>query len=348
MDKNTFVFDSVIKNDIIDIYGEPNVKVTKIKTENKNEFKAILEGNSVDFSVANAIRRTVLLYIPVYGFHRDNITVQLDKTDYMYNNDMLYNLIETLPIFDIPNDFDLIDPNRYMPESITKKLFGTFTPNLQENDSTTKDKKPLNIVLSLSVTNTSNTYKFVSTHDATLKINDKVTNSYKNRDPISILVLKPGESVSFNAIANLGIKHAIYEATTIATSIELAYNKYQIQYETLGQLDKNTIFSVACIILSKKLTHLSDFIANKYEGMQEFPETIEIELYGEEHTLGNLIATALQKCEHIARAGYYTPHLFNEHIIIRYVLANKKKNPIKVFIDTLTYLTKLIKKIMTD
>ncbi len=45
--------------------------------------------------------------IPIYAFHRSNIFIELDKSRHMYNNDLIYNQIETLPIFDIPNYFDL-------------------------------------------------------------------------------------------------------------------------------------------------------------------------------------------------------------------------------------------------
>ena len=167
-------------------------------------------------------------------------------------------------------------------------------------------KNYFKIELSINTKNTSDIDKFVTTHDAVLKVNGQIVNSYKIRRPISILVLKPSEELSLRAEASLGISkmNAIYEATTNVVLIELSPMKYQLWFETLEQLEKTVIFSKACIILEKKLENLKKYIVRKFQNETDIPNKIEIQLYGEDHTLGNLIATTLQKCDFIEKAGY--------------------------------------------
>jgi len=353
-DKN-FVFESKSQNDIIDIYGDIDVFLKKIQGENEKHFRMLMEGKNIDYSVVNAIRRTILMYIPIYGFHRSNIHIDVEKSRHMYNNDLIYNLIETLPIFDIPNYFDLEDPEIYLPTDVMRNIFGTFiqekyTEDKIEEEKSEQDsnKKLFRIDLAISVKNNTGVDKFVTTHDAILKVDGKIANSYKIRRPISILVLKPNEEIYLRAEANLGISkmHAIYEATTNAIHKEITPMKYELDYETLEQLDKNLIFTKACIILMKRLEHLKAFIKNKYAEERDPGEIIEIQLFGEDHTLGNLFATVLQKTNNVAKAAYYMPHPFIDQVTIAYQLANKSKvGPIRLFVDVIDYLVRLFEQI---
>lgn len=355
MSDKKFVFDSQVPNDKIDIYGDIDVAIKKLTSKNERELRLQIEGYNIDFSVVNALRRTILMSIPIYGFHRSNIYIDVEKSYNMYNNDLIYNQIETLPIFDIPNYFDLENPEIFLPTKIMKNLFGSFiqekyTEEKTEEEKTDVDanKKLFKIELAINIKNNTSSDKFISTHDAVLKIDGKISNSYQTRRPISILVLKPNEEIYLRAEANLGISnmHAIYEATTNAIHRELSPTKYEFEYETLGQLDKNMIFTKACMILIKKLEYLRNFIKNKYKEELDQTETIEIQLFGEDHTLGNLIATVLQKCEYINKAAYSMPHLFIDQITIAYELNEKTKvGPIEIFINVIDYLIKLFQQI---
>lgn len=354
MTEKSFVFDSPSPNDKIDIHGDIDVHLKKIPTDNPLEMRMLIKGRNIDHSIVNAIRRTILRSIPIYGFHRSNIFIDNEKTRYMYNNDLVYNQIETLPIYDIQNNFDLEDPETYLTNEVMKNLFGNFVQQKFVGDASknhqTPDthKKLLKIELSLNLKNNTSSDKFVSTHDCLLRINGKVSNSYQSRDPISILVLKPTEEISLRAEANLGISvmSASYEATTNAYYIMKNGTSYELCYETLGQLDKDIIFTKACIIIFKKLENLSKYIKDKFQEERDTSEPIDIELYGEDHTLGNLLATALQKCQYTVSAGYTMPHPLMNMIIIRYKLqARSKLGPIQVLIETINYLIKLFQKI---
>ncbi len=349
MSENKFIFDSNVPNDKIDIHAEPNVRLKKLDSEIEEELKIELEGTSVDCSIVNALRRTIMMNVPIYAFHRSNIFIEIKKSRHMYNNDFLYNLIETLPIFDIPNYFDLEDPETFMPSEVLKNLFGNFiqdkfTEEVPEEVDTNENKKMFKIELSLNYKNNTGSDKFVSTHDVTLKVDGKIVNSYMIRRPICILVLKPLEEISLRAEANLGISqmHASYEATTNALHQEITPTKYHLWYETLGQLDKKIIFTKACIILIKKLEHLKKFIKKNFTEERSVSEKIEMELYGENHTIGNLLATILQKCSYTLTAAYKMPHPEINQIVVGYELKpGSKLGPIKVLVDCIDYLIKL-------
>ena len=351
MTDNKFIFDSDVPNDRIDIYADPDVHIRKLTPTNDKEFRIEIEGKSIDNSVVNALRRTIMMSIPVYAFHRSNIFIEVKKSRHMYNNDLIYNQIETLPIYDIPNYFDLENPEIFLSTSVMKNLFGKFIQekyteeNLDENKiSNDENKKLFQIELSINTKNNTGSDKFVSTHDAVLKVDGKTSNSYQIRKPICILVLKPTEEISLRAEANLGISkmHASYEATTNAIHDKITPMKYHLWYETLEQLDKNLIFTKACIILTKKLEYLRSYIKNKFTEERTISEKIELQLFGEDHTLGNLLATVLQKCEFVSKAGYYMPHPFVDQITIAYQLNPKSKiGPIQVFVDCIDYSIKL-------
>lgn len=350
-----FIFESKVPNDRIDIYAEPDVTIKKLKPLNEDEFRIELEGLAIDNSVVNGLRRTIMMSIPIYAFHRSNVHIEVKRSRHMYNNDLLYNQIETLPIYDIPNYFDLENPEIFLTTEVMKKLFGNFIQDkyTEEGDNETNvvadaNKKLYKIELSISVKNNTDNNRFVTSHDVILKVDGKIANSYKIRKPIAIMVLKPTEEIYLSAEANLGISkmHASYEATTPAIHDEISPTKYHLWYETLGQLDKNIIFTKACIILTKKLENLRKFISNKYKEERNVSETIELQLYGEDHTLGNLLATILQKCDFVDKAGYYMPHPFIDQITIAYKLSPKsKKGPIRVLTDCIDYLIKLFDKI---
>ncbi|AZL89438.1 DNA directed RNA polymerase subunit [Megavirus baoshan] len=336
-------------SDIIDIYSEPNIIIKHLEPSNIHELRLEIQGKSIDCSIINAIRRSIYLYIPIYGFHRSNIHIEAERSRNMYNFDMIYNLIETLSIFDIPNYFDLENPETFLTNEIMRNLFGKFIQDKHrfDDESNTNQeiddskKKLFKIELSLNIKNNTGSDRFVTSHDAILRVDGIVSNSYTKREPICILVLKPSEEISLRAEANLGIAkmYASYEATTNVTYDEIDKNKYVLWYETLEQLDKNTIFLKSCTIIVKKLQNLKNFISNNYQENQDPKKEIVIELYGEDHTLGNLLEKVLQKCEFIEKAGYNMPHPFIDKIVVSYKLyPDSTMNPIKVFIDCIEYL----------
>ncbi|BCS83068.1 DNA directed RNA polymerase subunit L [Cotonvirus japonicus] len=349
---------SVIKPSVntIDVYGKPNIKLNVVEQKklNDNWLYIEIEGPNVDNTIVNAIRRTILLYIPIYGFHRSNIFIEANRFKNMYNFDLIYNIFETLPIFDVPNHYDLENPETFLTNEVMRNIFGKFIQDKYNIDDTPTqelmdaDKKLFKIELTLNLKNNTGDYRYVSSHDCVLKIDGKISNSYTKREPIYLLVLKPSEEISLRAEANLGIAKifAAYEATTNATHEEINANKWLLKYKTLEQLDKYTIFNKACVILYKKLENLQKYIIETYDTERDPKETITINLHGEEHTIGTLLERVLQLNENVEKAGYKMPHPFIDEIVISYKLYDDSKiGPIKIFTDCTKYLIKVFKTI---
>lgn len=351
-----FIFDTISNNDEIDIEARVKPTVNILKSDIPQEIIIEIEGKCIDNSIVNAIRRVILDDIPIYGFNRSNIFIDVKKSRHMYDNDKIYCQIEALPIFDVPNYFDLENPEIYLPNEIMKKIFGEFiqeknTDQEHQNQILDSSKHLFRIEMSISVKNNTGNYKYVSTHDALLKIDGKQSDSYLNYDPIDLLVLKPNEEIYFRAEANLGIAkmNAAYEATSNAIFKELSSSKFQLIYETLGQIPSIDIFKKACIILSKKMAALKEFIENKFPDERKISELINIQLYGEDHTLGNLLATALQKCVYVEKAAYAKTHPYVNVINVEYELfKNSEKGPIEVIIGIINYLKNIFDEIMSQ
>jgi DNA-directed RNA polymerase subunit L len=348
-----FSFDIKDENDKIDIYAKPELKVKSFSEDGL--YNVELEGHSIDSSVANALRRTIARDIPIYGFHRSNIKIDISKTKTMYNNDMIYGQIEMLPIFNIPNFFDLEKPHIYMSNNVMKELFSTFVADefVVENDEEvaedTSNKKMFEIEISIDVKNNTSDFKWVNSHDAILTVGGKTSDEYRKHKHICLFVLKPNEEISLYAKANLGISGAmgaIYESTTNPVHEEINPSKYRIMYETLGQLESKIIFEKACKIIVMKLKLIDKFIKSNDTFVSKNNET-EIQLHGETTTLGYLLATILQKCSLVKSAGYRIAHPLIEQVEIKYICNdNIKKSPIEVLSDSIKYAIKLFEMIM--
>lgn len=352
MTDNNFFFDHEFINDRINVTEKIDISLKKIKSKDPSEMVVSLSGKNVDKSIANALRRTIMMDIPIYSFHRSNIKIDSERTVYIYNTDFLYNQIESLVIFDITNDFDLEDPNLYLPNNVMRNIFGKFIRDEYYDETLVNDggdnkKKTAKIELSIALKNTSSIPLYVSTHHCTLKINGAISDSYKKYPPISLCVLRPGDELYLSADANLGTSkmHAMYDAASTAISIEKSPSEYIIKFSTLGQLSNEDIFKKACFILEKKLNNLYDHISKTYISENVDAEMMEIELHGENHTIGHILASALQKQDSVKSAGYNVPHPLIKMVKISYEPAKKDANKIKILLETIKYLSKIYRLI---
>jgi DNA-directed RNA polymerase subunit L len=301
-----------------------------------------LSGNSINCSIVNSIRRAIMLYIPIYGFHKSNIVINVDQCYNMYNNDMIINQITQLPIFNIPNDFDIDAPETFLSNDMLKHLFNIVP------DKETK-KKILEIEFILSLRNETDENRHVTTHDAILKINGEIKKYYLKEESISILVLKPKEELSLKATADVGIAKvdAMYEATTNAVHVEESPTSYLLKYKSLGQLSGEEIFIKACLILKKKVGYLRDYLKNNYSDDTD-QKTMKFILQGDDYTMGNLLESVLLRLSSVAVCGSKKEHIFVDQVTIEFKLNDGiKKTPINVLLEALDYLSKLFQKLIT-
>lgn len=344
-----FVYETDKEEEITPDNYKIDINIKILKTAKVEEFEIEIEGQSVNHVVVNTLRRLVMTVIPIYGFHRSKIWVDHKKSYNMYNNDMIYMQLETLPIPDIPNDFDVSDPSMYLTNEVINNIYvNHYNPDKQINMAPDENKKLKKIEIVLNVVNTTQDYKFVSTHDMILKIDDQISNNYLKHDPISILVLKGGEKLFLRAEAVLGIEdmNGIYEATTTAYHQEINRNKYILKYETLGQLSKEAIFIKACKIMIIKLKKLNIFISDTY-AERDISEKIEIELKGEDPTIGVIISDVLQRCANVEKANFNVPHPFVKSVVVSFLLKKKSVlKPIETLIFSIKYIIDLFEVIL--
>lgn len=112
-----------------------DIKLNKLAKHVDETFEIEIVGNDVCVPIVNALRRTMSLYIPVYSFHRNKIMINTKDSKNMYNNDLIYNVIETLPIYDIENELDLESPELYLSDKLVRKIYGSFTEDENNIDN---------------------------------------------------------------------------------------------------------------------------------------------------------------------------------------------------------------------
>jgi DNA-directed RNA polymerase subunit L len=327
----------------IDLTETPELNI-KYGTKSDNEeesFSIILSGKSIDRSIANALRRTIMSSIPIYGFHRSNMFIDNTKTNCMLNNHMLYTRFEMLPILDCVETPIIVNPLIYLNNKTLKETYmDLFPSNVEDND---EKEKLANILVVLDKKNNTNENICLSSHDVKLEINGKPAKNYLNNDKISLFYLRPGESVYMSATANLGIEdmHAIYEVTSNAISLKVSEHEYNIKYDQIGNMNKKEIFKKACIILQKKCNSLLDFIENNKDVLTEKNVFV---LMGEDYTLGYLLSTALQRCGRTKTAAAKKPHYSSNFVQVEFI-ENDNEDRIDILIDCAKYLVKIYKMI---
>jgi DNA-directed RNA polymerase subunit L len=336
--------------DVLPSKPDLNLKIQSSK-DSADELTLFFNGKSVDNSIVNAIRRTMMGDVPVYAFHRSEI--KIDRNSSLLNDDEIYNIFETVPIFSIKNPYNLENPELYISNDVLTKLFNTYLPS-KYNDLTDLERqksipvksddktKHLRIEYVFDIKNESKETINVTSYDGVFTINGKVSNNYKSRPELLLFKLKPQQEfkASMNGILAIAKMSSTWDAVSMCYFNKINENEYKFNFKSIGQLEPRDILHKAIFILMKKLSNLIDFLKTHYLTKDiQSDEEVQIRLYNEDHTLGNLLANVLQKSSKVARAGYSQPHLLEMEILVGFKLSNGiKDHPIKVMIDAIEYL----------
>jgi DNA-directed RNA polymerase subunit L len=312
-----------------------------------------LKGKSIDRSVSNAIRRTILTYVPQYGIYRSGIRIEINTNTGLTNSELICQL-EQLPIFDIDVPDIVVNPAEVLSQGQLNQVFG-IPLNVEPKDIITFRNEPTDdsfiptkksVKMFLRKKNISNDPIHITTHDIKLLIDDKEVENYKKYPPILIFRLRSGGEISFQADAYIGFQRmrTCWQAACRCVSI-IEDEDLHVKFVSLGQINKRQIYVKACGILSKKLSNLKKFLMENgsHIGITEEDEEIKASfaLFNEDDTLGNLISTTLKRHPEVLRAGYYRPHLQKRETVIEYDL-DAGKNVIDVITFVLDYLANLM------
>ena len=333
-------------------------KITKITLKPTDSNKIVgesflnfkLSGDNIDYIVANTIRRVILSDIPIYAFNN----FKFEKNTSVLHNDYIKLRLMHIPIWDINNTVEYLDPDHRKVEETFKT---DINENNEEDDDTnnTENPKPKDQTKSNQMTmyvnhsNNMNEIISVTTDDAKFYYNEKQIDS-PFKTPVPLAKLQPKQEIAFSAITEIGTENenSMYSAVCIVAYKENNMNDFDFSIESRGQLTEKRILQVSLINIDRKLKNFMKQIKDSdiSENAEDFSGTIIVN--NENHTLGNLIARGMQKHKKINFAGYNLPHPCVAKVVFHYK-HEKGTTIIKIIEDVVEYYTEIfdeIKKIV--
>ena len=280
-----------------------------------------LKGKNINTPLINAVRRVSQVSLPSYAFAKETIKIA-KNTSIAINNDMLRLTIGMLPILGIDpkiyylpdkywKDVNFIDPERYVHPA--EKDYEIF----------------------IRVKNDTADFMDITTDNLKVMLDGKEIKPYDKEYPIRIIILKPGEELICNMKAVLSTANGSDDARwmlcpnawfTKDIGIDLMKDDVDTRAkireankedeETVkdftlflrgnGQTNEYNIVIRACKFLLKKLQFIKKEIQNKFD-LKEYQidgQQYDIELVGEDDTIGNLLIYEIQNRNNIKYAGY--------------------------------------------
>ena len=314
-----------------------NNEITVIKyTEENDLIESCLilnfSGKKINTSIINGLRRVSYNIVPMYSLTKETINIEKNKS--IYNNDYMKNRLEQFCIKNINNsDID------YLPDTYWDDIDYTN----EDRERHPKDNK--NIEVLFNVKNNSNNIMSVTTNDCIVKLNNNIVEKFNKKFPHLIIKLRPNEEFISKSICVLGIgeKNAIW--SPIKTCFyEEKENNFTFTIRSKGQESEFDILIKACRIIKIKLNRIRDLIKINFKKITN-EKTISFIIQNENHTMGNIITTALQDHKDIIYAGYGQHDLLLKEITLKIVSSNK--DPLKPFNEVTDYLVELFSDIET-
>ena len=333
-------------------------KITKITLKTNESNKTIgesflnfkLSGDNIDYIVTNTIRRIILSDIPIYAFNN----FKFEKNTSVLHNDYIKLRLMHIPIWDINNTVEYLDPDHRKVEEIFKNDDNENNEedgdiNDTENSKPKDQSKSTQMTMYVNHSNNMNEIVSVTTDDAKFYYNEKQIDS-PFKTPVPLAKLQPKQEIAFSAITDIGTENenSMYSAVCVAAYKENNMNDFDFSIESRGQLTEKRILQVSLINIDRKLKNFMKQIKDSDidENVEDFSGTIVVN--NEDHTLGNLIARGMQKHKKINFAGYNLPHPRVAKVVFHYK-HEKGTNIIKIIEDVVEYYTEIfdeIKKIV--
>jgi DNA-directed RNA polymerase subunit L len=316
-----------------------NVSYDKTLGNSRLEFN--IAGPDINYVIVNTLRRTILTDIPTYAFTEFKFT----KNTSVFHNNFLKNQIRNIPVWGIENNIDIyVKENKKV--NVAEDLDDVDEVNLDESAIETNTSSLNQLTMYVDYINNSNMIVSVSTDDAKFYFGQKlIDNPYKS---VQLVKLQPNQEIKFSAITTIGIEKesSIFSPVSVCVYEEIKDNEFKFIIESRNNITEMQLFNKAYKNLVKKLNSIVEQIEdekeNKLEGV--------LQLYNEEHTMGNLLSHGLQKHKNIDFAGYHMNHPLETVVYITYKL--KKGNikevlsdVVEKFNDKFSEINKLIQKI---
>lgn len=293
------------------------------------------ELSNINTVIVNTLRRVCYSDIPTFSFD----TINVKENTSIYNNNKISYRIQQLPINISPkiNILEKKEKNESKKDNDDDFAIGLDNFALT-NETDYQDEKLQNITCYFKLENNTNNIMNITTNEGVYHYKGKKIDPPFHK-PVLILKLNPNEKIEFEATSSIDteINKSNHSALKIMTFKMVNINKYIIDMESRGQISEKEILIIAC----KNIIHQLNQIYNELNDKMDNEGIIE--MYNQDHTMGNLIMEGLLKHENIQYATYRMPHPLERKIILQYkVIKGEFK---KIFKDMTEDYTKIFEKI---
>ena len=275
----------------------------------------ILSGNDINHTIVNALRRSALNNIPIHAFPPELITIT-ENTCIAYNNQYMKLRLSNLPVNKIKTDVF------YLSEDYWKNI-NFFDPKRNRHP------EEKNIDIYINAYNNSNQNKSITTNDIKYYVDGEEMNPYDKDYPILLINLRPNDTFKCNMKAALCIGN---NNTRWCAASNCWYdyddkNRFTFHIKSRCENDEYTLLIKSCKYLLKKISDFKEEFTKKEKTNEiaiDSNNCIEIELEGEDHTIGELLNYEFQSHPKIIFSGIIKPDLLIRSIVFK--LQSEDKN----------------------
>jgi DNA-directed RNA polymerase subunit L len=315
-----------------------NVSYEKGKGSSRLEFD--INGSEIDNAIMSTIRRTIYTDIPIFAWTNFNFTTNTS----IFHNNFIKNQIKNMPVWGIENKINFYEKDIVEKSNINEEENDYLEDNVELTVDKTVDSTSFDqITMYVEYDNKSNDYISVTTDMVKFYYGKQIDNPYPI--PIQIVKLQPKQKIDFSVVSSIGIEKMSTIYTPVAICVcyqkDKEENTFTCKIESRGQISEKRILEVAFLNIVKKLKSILVQIQDN-----EYNEG-EIQINNEDHTIGNLLSSGLQKHKQIQFAGYNMPHPLEKRVVINYKLKSGKiKEILKEVIDDLINIFNNINKLI--
>ena len=312
-----------------------DINITEVEKQETHDLKYSylmlnFSGKDVDHVLVNTLRRIMLNNIPTYAIAPECITIEQNTS--VFNNDQMRVRLIQLPILNTHVGVD------YLPE----KYWFNVDYASQEREIHDEEKS---IEIYISSKNDDENIRCVTTNDIKYYEDGKeIANKYNQKFPFVLIKLRPREIFvcRMKAVLGTGESSAIWAGVNNASynyDKTDAGGKAIIKIESQGQMDEYELIWKATKYMQHKLENLKTIISKKYADLPQKdvkdPQSFDITLDEESHTIGQILISHIQERDDIEYAGVGKKNELIKQITMTFRYKKYMKEPLTPIMETI-------------
>lgn len=279
------------------------------------------KGEDCNDQFINTIGRIAVERLPMYAYAGELIKItQIDPesgfcNSVAFNNDMLRCRLINTPVMNIDPGFAILH-ERYW------KNINYSDPNRPIHE---KEKR---IEVNIDTKNTTNDILHVTTNDASIYVDNVLTQLYDKEYPLLIVSLKPKEQFkcSMRAVLGVGQVHTSWDAcSNFCYDQETIPGCTIVKFQSASQFNEFILVERSLDYFSARTKLLKEEIKRLYHLNKTDSDRFQIEINDETHTMGEPINYEIQSHPDIMKSSVTRPNLLLKQIIIDIVAYDKTK-----------------------